>query len=83
MSTPNKSVYYIPEGSKVAADLYDLRVVDRNITNGRVNPKEYNKHLSSLEDSSSYAEKLPYEQVVETESRDSMDDSISDEDLSF
>lgn len=83
MSSPDKSVYYIPQGSKVGADLYDLRVVDRNISNGRVNPKEYAKYLSSLEDSSQYAEKLPYEQVVETESRDSMDDGISDDDLSF
>lgn len=83
MSTDNKSVYYIPQGSKVGADLYDLRVVDRNISNGRVNPKEYAKHLSSLEDSSGFAEKIAYDQVVETESRDSMDDSISDSDLAF
>lgn len=83
MSTPNKSVYYIPEGSKVGADQYDLRVVDRNISSGRVNPKDYAKYLAGLEDCASMAEKLPYEELVETESRDSMDDSISDDDLSF
>lgn len=82
-SSPNKSVYYIPAGSKVGADVYDLRVVDRNISNGRVNPKDYAKHLSNLEDSASFAEKLAYDDVVETETRDSMDDSISDEDLAF
>jgi hypothetical protein len=83
MSTPNKSVYFTPKGSKVGADLFDLRVVDRNISNGLVDPKDYAKHLSGLEDSSSFAETVPYEQVVETESRDAMDDSISDEDLAF
>jgi len=45
--------------------LFDIRLLERNIRKGIISPKEYEKYLSTLEDSKEYSEEINLEEEPE------------------
>lgn len=46
---------------------YDIRIIERNITKGKLTQKDYEKHLQSLVDQRSNAESVSVEAIQEEE----------------
>lgn len=57
-------IYFIPEGSPVAPDKYDVRVRNRHITGGVVTFEGLKSYLTSLPDDTEFAEFRSYDVIV-------------------
>ncbi len=71
MSIKDK-VYFTPEGSPVAPDLYDVRVRAQYLSRGKVTPEELKEYLSNLPDESENAEARPLDQVLGDENSEGL-----------
>ena len=57
-------VYFTPDGSPVAPDLFDVRVRTQYLSRGIVSPDELKDYLAALPDESENAEARLLEQVL-------------------
>lgn len=68
MADTKSKIYYIPEGSPVAPDKFDVRVRNRQLSGGHVTYTELKNHLESLPDDTAYADSRSYDAVVNDDS---------------
>jgi len=60
-------IYFIPEGSPVAPDKYDVRVRVRNLSKGLITRDSLEKHLNSLPDDTDQCEFRSFDSIVNEE----------------
>lgn len=74
MSDPNNVLsknFKVPEGSVVVPQKFDTRVVDKNLSLGRITKAELDNYLNTLPDEAGSGDVLKYGDLVEDESLDS------------
>ncbi|MBP7844178.1 MAG: hypothetical protein KA116_05140 [Proteobacteria bacterium] len=66
-----KDIYFIPEGSPVYPNLFDKRVVSRNLASGKITQKQLDEHLKNIPDESDTCDKLNYDEVIHSDNSSS------------
>jgi|GEM_PF-1495762 len=74
---PKESVYFIPAGSPVAPDPFDVRIRLRSLSKGGMQNEALKKYLDSLPDEANNAVVVKFGDLVNDESSESAsDDSL-------
>lgn len=68
------NVFTVPPGSKVVPERFDVRVINKNLTLGRVTREEVKKHLEALPDDEARCERVNYLDLVEGDSSNGSSD---------
>jgi len=75
MAKKQSEIYYVPQGSPVSPDKWDVRVIHKNIASALISPKELEEHLNKLPDDTAHADFRDYDAVINDDSGEGVADA--------